>query len=141
MAFLRVIKGSCPGQILELTGGRMVIGRHPNCEIVLDNAAVSRHHAQILESHGNYYLEDLRSRNRTYLNGAPVEGRAELRDSDEVRVCDVLLSFHRQISALDDSSGSWNSAPATEAPLAERSAPPRSDNRKRSATTSTGPCR
>ncbi|MGE3315646.1 MAG: SpoIIE family protein phosphatase, partial [Planctomycetaceae bacterium] len=122
MAFLRVIKGSCPGQILELTGGRMVIGRHPNCEIVLDNAAVSRHHAQILESHGNYYLEDLRSRNRTYLNGAPVEGRAELHDADEVRVCDVLLSFHRQMSALDDSSLDAALPAATEVP---RSAAPR----------------
>ena len=103
MAFLRVIKGSCPGQVLELTGERMVIGRHPNCEIVLDNVAVSRHHAQILESHGNYYLEDLRSRNRTYLNGEPVEGRTELNDADELRVCDVLLSFHRQMPAADES--------------------------------------
>jgi len=101
-----VIKGSCPGQILELTGERMVIGRHPNCQIVLDNAAVSRHHAQILESHGNYYLEDLRSRNRTYLNGTAVEGRAELHDADEVRVCDVLLSFHRRMPSLDESSAS-----------------------------------
>ncbi len=106
MAFLRVIKGSAPGQLLELTGERMVIGRHPNCEIVLDNVAVSRHHAQILESHGNYYIEDLRSRNRTYLNGAPVEGRTELKDADELRVCDVLMSFHRQMPALDDLPGS-----------------------------------
>jgi len=54
VAFLKVVKGGCPGQILELTGDRMVLGRHPNCDIVLDDAAVSRHHAQILQSHGNY---------------------------------------------------------------------------------------
>ena len=68
VAFLQVVKGSCPGQIIELTGDKLRIGRHPNSEIVLDNAAVSRFHAQILQSHGNFYIEDLRSRNRTFLN-------------------------------------------------------------------------
>jgi pSer/pThr/pTyr-binding forkhead associated (FHA) protein len=82
VAFLKVIRGAIPGQMLELYGERMVMGRHPNCQIVLDNAAVSRHHAQILESHGHYYLEDLRSRNHTYLNGTRVEGRAEIQDGE-----------------------------------------------------------
>lgn len=94
MAFLKVIRGAIPGQILELYGERMVMGRHPNCQIVLDNAAVSRHHAQILESHGHFYLEDLRSRNHTYLNGTRVEGRAEIQDGDEIKVCDVGFRFH-----------------------------------------------
>lgn len=96
MAFLKVIRGAIPGQILELYGERMVMGRHPNCQIVLDNAAVSRHHAQILESHGHFYLEDLRSRNHTYLNGTRVEGRAEIQDGDEIKVCDVGFRFHTQ---------------------------------------------
>lgn len=72
----------------------MVFGRHPNCEIVLDNAAVSRHHAQILANHGNYYLEDLRSRNGTHLNGMAIEGRTQLHESDEVKVCDFVFRFH-----------------------------------------------
>ena len=46
MAFLKVLKGSCPGQVLPLTGARMVLGRHPNCEIVVDNVAVSRHRVE-----------------------------------------------------------------------------------------------
>lgn len=96
VAFLKVIRGAIPGQILELYGERMVMGRHPNCQIVLDNAAVSRHHAQILESHGHFYLEDLRSRNHTYLNGTRVEGRAEIQDGDEIKVCDVGFRFHVQ---------------------------------------------
>jgi len=101
VAFLKVLQGSCPGQILPLTGARMVLGRHPNCEIVVDHVAVSRHHAQVLESHGTYYLEDLRSRNGTYLNGVPVEGRTQLRENDAVKVCDVLFSFHLQMPPLE----------------------------------------
>jgi pSer/pThr/pTyr-binding forkhead associated (FHA) protein len=93
VAFLKVEKGSIPGQILELHGERMVLGRHPNCHIVLDNAAVSRQHAQILESHGQYYIEDLRSRNATLINGKPIVGRSELHDCDHISVCDVQFSF------------------------------------------------
>jgi serine phosphatase RsbU (regulator of sigma subunit) len=88
-----VIKGSCPGQLVELLGERNVMGRHPSCQIVLDNAAVSRNHAQILESHGTYYLEDLRSRNGTLLNGKKIQGRVEMTDRDEIRVCEVVLRF------------------------------------------------
>ncbi|MBT4865788.1 MAG: SpoIIE family protein phosphatase [Planctomycetaceae bacterium] len=93
MAFLKVDKGSIPGQILELHGERMVLGRHPSCHIVLDNAAVSRQHAQILESHGQFYIEDLRSRNATMINGKPIAGRSELHDCDRISVCDVQFSF------------------------------------------------
>jgi serine phosphatase RsbU (regulator of sigma subunit) len=95
VAFLKVDKGSIPGQILELHGERMVLGRHPSCHIVLDNAAVSRQHAQILESHGQYYIEDLRlrSRNPTLINGKPIVGRSELHDRDRISVCDVQFSF------------------------------------------------
>ena len=95
MAVLKVIKGSCPGQLVELLGERNVMGRHPSCQIVLDNAAVSRNHAQILESHGTYYLEDLRSRNGTLLNGKKIQGRTEVNDRDEIRVCEVVLRFYQ----------------------------------------------
>lgn len=94
MAVLKVIKGSCPGQLIELSDERMVMGRQPTCEIVLDNAAVSRNHAQILHTHGGYFLEDLRSRNGTFLNGQKIHGRAELHDGDEVKVCEVVLKFY-----------------------------------------------
>jgi phosphoserine phosphatase RsbU/P len=105
VAILKVIEGACPGQIVELVGDRCVIGRHPNCEVVLDNAAVSRHHAQILETHGSFFLEDLRSRNRTFLNDIPVQGRTELHELDVIKICDVLFEFHMKMPA--DSSSSW----------------------------------
>ncbi len=101
MAFLKVVKGAVPGQILELHGERTVLGRHPNCHVILDDASVSRHHAQVLETHGHFYLEDLRSRNYTYLNGTRIEGRTELRDSDEVKVCGILFRFHTDLPLTD----------------------------------------
>ncbi len=103
MAFLKVEQGSCPGQIVELQEERVLLGRHPNCQIVLDNAAVSRHHAQILESHDTFYLEDLRSRNLTYLNGEQVHGRAKLNDNDQIKICDIVLCFTIQTPSVEDS--------------------------------------
>jgi serine phosphatase RsbU (regulator of sigma subunit) len=100
-----MIKGNRPGQIVELNSERMVLGRHPDCEIVIENAAVSRRHAQILESHGSYFLEDLRSRNRTYLNGSTIEGRTQLNEADTIKVCDVLFRFHQRTPQPIDDAG------------------------------------
>ena len=78
---------------MAVESDRTVFGRHPHCQIVLDNAAISRYHAQILESHGAYYVEDLRSRNGTHINELLVEGRHELKDKDILRVCDFEFRF------------------------------------------------
>lgn len=93
MAILQILKGKIPEQIIELNGDRVIMGRHPNCEIVLDNVAVSRYHAQILESHGFFFLEDLHSRNGTQLNGTPIEGRTELHENDTICICDIQMQF------------------------------------------------
>ncbi len=93
MPFLKILKGGAPGQLVELTGERTVFGRHPSSQVVLDNSAISRHHAQILENHGTFFLEDLRSRNGTQLNDVSVRGRIELHDADEIKLCDYVFQF------------------------------------------------
>ncbi|MFO0919887.1 MAG: SpoIIE family protein phosphatase [Planctomycetaceae bacterium] len=93
MPVLKVIKGGVPGQLIALEGERVIFGRHPNCQVVLDHSSISRHHAQIIENHGSYYLEDLRSRNGTQLNNIGVRGRIELHESDEIQLCDYVFQF------------------------------------------------
>lgn len=100
MALLCVVRGGVPGSTIPLSGERCIIGRHPGCQVVFDNPAISRHHAQILESHGNYYVEDLRSRNGTYLNGKALEGRTSLEDGDQIRISDVVLAFQAGSSTV-----------------------------------------
>ena len=93
MAVLEVLKGKTPGQFVEVQTERTVFGRHPHCQVVLENAAVSRYHAQIVEVHGDFFIEDLRSRNGTHVNESLVEGRRELKDKDLIRVCDFAFRF------------------------------------------------
>ena len=97
-AFLKVIKGSSAGQVLALSGETVILGRHPSSQIVLDNASVSRQHAQIVEEHGVFLVEDLRSRNGTQVNRQPIRGKTELRDGDEIKVCDYAFTFMRKVT-------------------------------------------
>ena len=94
MAVLQVLKGMTPGQVFQLTEERMVLGRHPDCQIVLDVGAVSRQHAVVIKSNNQFYVEDLKSRNGTYVNGELVHGRRHLQENDRVKVCDIVFAFH-----------------------------------------------
>ena len=94
MAVLRALQGLSPGQLFPLEGASVVLGRHPACDIVLESAAVSRQHARILNLDGNFFVEDLHSRNGTLLNGLPVVGRQLLAEDDELGICDLLFAFH-----------------------------------------------
>jgi len=50
----------------------VIIGREPDCQVVVDDRQASRHHARILQTEDGYVLEDLGSKNGTYLNGQPL---------------------------------------------------------------------
>ena len=61
-------KGRRRARRFDLDGERAVIGRSAECEVPLDVPAVSRRHAAILRDRGRFFIEDLQSRNGTFLN-------------------------------------------------------------------------
>jgi serine phosphatase RsbU (regulator of sigma subunit)/pSer/pThr/pTyr-binding forkhead associated (FHA) protein len=93
MAQLNIVKGVNVGASVELTGERIVLGRNEDCEVVLRVPAVSREHAVIRKIQGKYYIEDLKSRNKTYVNNHEVTTRTLLRDNDRIKICDNILAF------------------------------------------------
>lgn len=94
MAVLQILRGMTPGKTFLLNAERMVIGRHPECEIVVDAGAISRQHAVVTKTGSEFFLEDLKSRNGTYLNGELIQGRRKLQENDRVKICDLLFAFH-----------------------------------------------
>ncbi len=96
MASLKILQGTEPGREFELEGEQWVVGRSPECDVVLDIAAVSRRHAILLEEQGRYFVQDLGSRNGTYINGQRVADRAPIRNGDKVLVCDTLFEFRNE---------------------------------------------
>ena len=96
MAHLIAVNGSSLGKRLELDRPRMVMGRHPECELTLDSGSVSRQHACISTQGKDYLLEDLKSRNGTFLNGRLITEATRLNDGDLIRICDLEFSFHAE---------------------------------------------
>ena len=88
----------------ELTKTEYVLGRHPDCDIVVDAGAVSRQHARLSREGAKFFVEDMQSRNGTYVNGRMVYGRYGLTEGDQIRVCDVSFTFHSAVSGATESS-------------------------------------
>jgi len=66
-------------------GAGITIGRLPDNAVMIDNPAVSGHHARVFHEGNRVILEDLRSTNGTFVNGRPVT-RHVLQHGDEVLV-------------------------------------------------------
>jgi serine phosphatase RsbU (regulator of sigma subunit)/pSer/pThr/pTyr-binding forkhead associated (FHA) protein len=93
MAFLLSRTQDGIDQRINLDEDEVVIGRHPDCSIVIDDPSVSRRHARITEKNGKYLLEDLRSRNGTYLNRRMIQQSTRLLRGDQIGICDALFTF------------------------------------------------
>ena len=79
------------------------IGRDPASDIQLPVRLVSRNHAQIRWLDGCYQLEDLGSKNGTYLNGKPVKCPTPLADGDECQIATCFkFAFVVAVAAVDD---------------------------------------
>jgi hypothetical protein len=89
------------GNIRDLKGRRLTVGRMPECTIVLADPNVSRYHAEIEPVNGSdgppsdYTVADLGSTNGTKLNGLPVTGAQLLRDGDQITVGSTTIRFER----------------------------------------------
>ena len=78
---------------VPLAEGENLVGRDPTAAVPVDDATVSRHHARIVIDGGRARLEDLGSKNGTWLGGLRIASSEPLRDGDEIRVGPALLTF------------------------------------------------
>ncbi len=80
---------------IALAEGENLIGRDENASIWVDDVSISRHHARIVIDGGGARLEDLGSKNGTYVSERRIEAVVELSDGDAVRLGSVNLVFRR----------------------------------------------
>jgi DNA-binding winged helix-turn-helix (wHTH) protein len=76
-----------------LMNGANVVGRDPEAAIQIDARGVSRQHARILVSSGAAIIEDLGSKNGTYVNGRRITAPARLSEGDEIGLGAVSVTF------------------------------------------------
>src|SRR5437870_5074554 len=101
MASLQILKGANEGTTVPLEGDRFVLGRNPDCAVVIPVTSVSREHAQILRVHGKFFIEDRGSRNGTFVNNQAISARTPLKHNDKIRICDFLATFLDGPAAAD----------------------------------------
>ncbi|HET6549319.1 MAG TPA: DUF3662 and FHA domain-containing protein [Solirubrobacter sp.] len=82
------------GQRSELVGSRgAVLGRSRDCDVVLDDPNVSRHHAEVRPSGGSWIVNDLGSTNGIKVNGRRVDGPQSLKPGDEIELGTSHVTF------------------------------------------------
>lgn len=74
-------------------GDSAVLGRSPECDLILFDRATSRMHAEIFKSENGYVLKDLGSTNGTQYNDSRLEGQVDLKRNDEIKVGQEVFLF------------------------------------------------
>ena len=85
------------GQRFDISCFPVTLGRHPECDIVLQGDGVSRSHASLLKVDGGYAIEDNGSLNGIRINDYAVD-RVLLADGDRIGIGTVELIFHQDIA-------------------------------------------
>ena len=101
----RLVLGTREVQLLE---GENIIGRDPDGALWIDHPSVSRRHARIVVAGGKAVLEDLDSKNGTFLGGKQLGKKAALADGDEVRIGPETMVFRAASSATTRTEGRGN---------------------------------
>ena len=77
--------GVLDGQQWVLTD-HILIGRGEDCDIIVNDRQVSRHHARFSFNNGVSQIEDLKSKNGTYLNGEKLDAPKQIQEKDEIQI-------------------------------------------------------
>ena len=79
-------------QRFDLIGG-LSIGRSKDADVQIDDRYASSIHARLFSREGRHFVEDMNSTNGTTLNGAALNGEAELVDGDTIQIGDTVFRF------------------------------------------------
>jgi len=101
-ARLEAVSGPLEGRTFPLTEDEVSIGREPSNQISLLDSLVSRRHSVIRKNGEGFLIQDLDSRNSTFVNNVPVKERL-LADGDQIRIGKSTLVF--QGLTRDDADG------------------------------------
>jgi len=94
-------------RLIVLSGGENLIGRDRSAAVWINDESVSRRHARVMVGEDGVFLEDLGSKNGTFLRGRPVSEATRLEDGDEFTVGELVapLRFHNLGSSVSTRTG------------------------------------
>jgi len=81
---------------IPLVEGDNIIGRDPEVEVALEATTVSRRHARITVSRTATVLQDLGSKNGTFVGGERLEAPSRIADGDRIAFGSLAVTFHER---------------------------------------------
>ncbi len=91
---LLVRSGPTAGQTLNLEKSELFVGRENNNDIVINDSEVSRRHARLFFTDGNYFIEDLNSTNGTSVNGQRISGAYQLHPGELIMLGESITMVY-----------------------------------------------
>lgn len=101
---LTIVEGPEAGRVVPITSDEATLGRGSDCDVWLQNSAVSRLHARLVVRRGKLVIEDSGSANGTFVNGERVSGRTVVPDGSRVQLGSEVLLRVRLLDAKEATS-------------------------------------
>jgi hypothetical protein len=98
-AHVTITGGPMQGTQVPVDGDRLLLGREAPADVVVDDPAASRRHAQIYRRDGKWLLKDLGSTNGTWFEGLLAGSERALRDGAVFKIGDWEFTFSDPASA------------------------------------------
>src|SRR5437660_1022837 len=93
---LQIVSGPLIGRLFKVDRDLLIIGRNPDCDLVLEPKSVSRRHAAVVRRGSDYLLKDLGSTRGTFVNGQRLTQPVVIRDGCVIQVGELQLVFKMQ---------------------------------------------
>ena len=108
LANLIVKQGTQIGIQFPIRADTVILGREDGCDIVIQDAEVSRRHCQVKQIEDQFIIQDLNSTNGTYVNNAQITSATPLSSGDIISIGQTTLIFEGQYDtaiSVDTSAG------------------------------------
>lgn len=86
---LQAISSELDNQNFEIIDSTVLVGRHQNCNLVLQSSKISRKHAAFHIKDQQLWLEDLQSSNGTFINEIQIDRPTQLESDDVIQFADL----------------------------------------------------
>jgi predicted component of type VI protein secretion system len=96
---LVVASGKSAGRSISIKRNKLLIGRAEECDVRPLSEEVSRRHCAVIVGPADVWVEDLGSRNGTFVNGDRIEAKTKVSDGDMIRVGSLELRVSCQAPA------------------------------------------
>lgn len=92
---LTVVEGALRGTTVPLKESGVLLGRNPECSLVLDDEYASGRHARVFRSEAGWFVEDLGSTNGTYVAGERLTAPRPVDEGTQLRIGTTVLELRR----------------------------------------------